>query len=117
MTKSLAKSKRTRTRGLKTYIATADEARVGRAGVVATEGGILVGGALSGLDVDEAQATGVIGGVEVNAALVVRDVEALDDGALVEVAVGGIGALDGEVERRRARGSDEGEDVLELHDV
>lgn len=65
---------------LREVVGAADEAGVGRARVVGAEGGIAVGGAFGGFDVDEAEAACVVCGGEVDAGLPVGDVEALDCG-------------------------------------
>lgn len=58
-------------------IAATDETGICRAGVVRGEGRVLVCGSFGGFDIDEAEASGVVGGGEVNAGLPVGDVEAL----------------------------------------
>ena len=65
---------------LREVVGAADEAGGGRARVVGAEGGIAVGGALGGFDVDEAEAACVVCGGEVDGGLPVGDVEALDCG-------------------------------------
>jgi hypothetical protein len=64
-------------------IATADESRGRCAVVVVREGWVFVRQAFSGFDVDEAKPAVVVGSIEVNGRLVVRDVEAVDRVALL----------------------------------